>query len=256
VKTIAVIGAGEQGESSTRVMRERIVQEIRRIAEANDGKPPGRRSFELETGIRTSEWYGVIWARWSNALAEAGFEPNQKQGRLGQEFLMEKCAQAFRYYGKVPTAIEMRMYSKLDPQFPSHTTIGNHFRSKNNMIEELRACLADRDDYVDVADLLPDPPTKSDGEPEKIGKQPEGHVYLIRSGNYYKIGRSDELERRVKEIRIALPDAATLVQAIRADDPADIEAYWHRRFANRRRNGEWFELTVQDVSAFKRRKFQ
>ena len=123
------------------------------------------------------------------------------------------------------------------------------------MIEELRTWLADREDYVDVADLLPDPPTKSDGEPEKVGKQPEGHVYLVQSGNYYKIGRSDELERRVKEIRIALSDAATLVHAIRTDDPAGIEAYWHRRFANRRRNGEWFELTVQDVSAFKRRKF-
>lgn len=102
-----------------RLMREHIVNEIRRIASANGGKPPGRRSFELETGIRTSEWYGVIWARWSDALAEAGFEPNQKQGKLDREFLLEKCAQAFRHYGRVPTAIELRMYSKLDPAFPA-----------------------------------------------------------------------------------------------------------------------------------------
>ena len=82
------------------------------------------------------------------------------KGELSQDFLLEKCAQAFRYYGRVPTAIELRMYSKLDPEFPSHTTIGNHFRGKPDMIEELRSWLAQREDYLDVAKLLPAPPTE------------------------------------------------------------------------------------------------
>jgi len=240
-------------DNQTNPLRTQILNEIRRVA-TGQGKPPGRRVFERETGIRESEWRGVFWARWGDALVEAGLSANEKQGQIQKEFILEKLAQAFRHYGRVPTTIELRMYRQVDPEFPVHSTLDNHFSNKAEMLERLRSWLYARREYGDVAALLPAGPITT--RAVQATAVSEGSVYLIKAGDYYKIGRSDELERRVKEIRIALPEAATLVHAIRTDDPPGIEAYWHRRFTDRRANGEWFKLLPADIAAFKRRKFQ
>ena len=82
-----------------------------------------------------------------------------------------------------------------------------------------------------------------------------GFVYLLKAGVYFKIGRSSSFERRSRELAIQLPERAERVHVIRTDDPIGIELYWHRRFESKRKNGEWFELSSQDVKAFKRRRF-
>ena len=118
-------------------MREQIIREIRRLAEASDGQPPGRRLFETETGIREAAWFGVYWARWGDALAEAGYPPNIKHQKLDEHFILQKLADVSRHYGKVPSTMEMRLYKRIAPDFPNEKTILSHFGGKQNLLRRL-----------------------------------------------------------------------------------------------------------------------
>jgi hypothetical protein len=58
------------------------------------------------------------------------------------------------------------------------------------------------------------------------------------------------------EIALQLHEKATTVHVIHnGRSTKQSKDNWHQRFAEKRRNGEWFELIGADVRAFKRRKF-
>jgi hypothetical protein len=81
-----------------------------------------------------------------------------------------------------------------------------------------------------------------------------GYVYLLKHGSRreYKIGRTNNPVRREGEVVIQLPEKLAPIHYIKTDDPAGVEAYWHNRFGGKRKEGEWFALTAEDVRAFKR----
>jgi len=237
-------------------MKERILGEIKRLAELNDGTAPGQKRFEKETGIRSAAWRGKLWAKWSDALAEAGYAANTLNASLDSDKVLDDYAEACREYGRPPTYAELRMYGNERPNFMGVNTYKNHFGSKEGVIAALRE-RAIKYGENDLLEILPETRISND---ERIAADSsrlvDGWVYLLQSGQHFKIGRSTELEKRVKQISIAMPEQVDLVHAIQTDDPSGIEAYWHRRFADHRANGEWFKLTPADVKAFKRRKFQ
>jgi hypothetical protein len=212
----------------------------------------GVRAFERQTGIREAAWRGIYWARWSDALIEAGFSPNEFQEKHDTDYVLRKFVDACRHFSRIPTVDELKMYGRSQVGFPHAKSLYSHFGNKGALIENLRAWVKDKEGYQDIAALV----GETNERPVNNPSAKEGLVYLIKSGAFYKIGRSDELEGRVKESRIALPEAASLIHSIRTDDPVGIEAYWHRRFAEKRANGEWFKLTNVDIVAFKRRKYQ
>jgi hypothetical protein len=95
---------------------------------------------------------------------------------------------------------------------------------------------------------------RASDEEEGPSESAQGYVYLLRHGSRreFKIGRTNNPMRREGEIGVELPQELDPIHVIATDDPAGIEAYWHRRFADKRLKGEWFSLTAADVRAFKR----
>jgi Meiotically Up-regulated Gene 113 (MUG113) protein len=115
-----------------------------------------------------------------------------------------------------------------------------------------------RTGFDDVPDLCGPIVSNGDAEPtpdEKPSTEVVGFVYLMKHGRHYKIGKTNAMGRREYELAIQLPERLRRVHVIKTDDPDGIEEYWHKRFASKRGNGEWFDLGDADVQAFKRRKF-
>jgi hypothetical protein len=85
---------------------------------------------------------------------------------------------------------------------------------------------------------------------ESGSSRPGGIVYLLRSGPHYKIGKTNDFKSRLGQIKLQLPLKVEVVHQIETDDPDGIERYWHRRFGDKRLNGEWFRLSDDEVEAF------
>jgi hypothetical protein len=84
------------------ITKEHILCEIRRTATANGGAPLGLDRFFAETGIKSSDWHGKVWARWGDALKEAGFQPNQLNAARTNEDLLNNLAGLVRELGRFP----------------------------------------------------------------------------------------------------------------------------------------------------------
>lgn len=234
-----------------------IIEEIRRTAQANGGIPLGKARFLVETGIRETDWSGRFWVKWGDAVREAGYEPNKKQAAFEGKWLLEQLAILIRELGHYPTIAELRMKAREDERFPSHNTFAR-FGKKAQVASALMTWCKANAGWEDVLAMCT--PIFVAEVPEELPYQAlstfeAGYVYLLKSGRYFKIGRSNAPGRREYELAIRLPEPVSTVHTIKTDDPAGIERYWHKRFADRHKNGEWFELNREDVSAFRRRKF-
>jgi hypothetical protein len=111
------------------VERDYIVSEIKRTAKENGGVPLGSRRFYTETGIKVADWRGKYWARWGDAVQEAGFAGNSLTTRYDDNFLLEKLASLIRELGRYPVMAELQLKKWSDPSFPNEEPL-KRFGSK------------------------------------------------------------------------------------------------------------------------------
>lgn len=78
-----------------------------------------------------------------------------------------------------------------------------------------------------------------------------GYVYVLQSGEYYKIGMATDYERRAKQIALQLPFPVSQVTFMPTDNMRHAEGLLHEMFKDKRKNGEWFTLNHHDLNVLK-----
>jgi hypothetical protein len=174
---------------------------------------------------------------------------------LDEKFLLEKLVLLTRSLGRVPVVGDLLRAAMNDPTFPSR----NSFRrlgSKSQWAPRVMAYCEANTGNEDVAILWRSVTQNKafDADEAEATDSAAGFVYLLRHGSRheYKIGCTYNPLRREGEIEIQLPEKLQPVHYIKTDDPSGVENYWHRRFADKRKEGEWFALSADDLRAFKK----
>ena len=172
-----------------------ILEEIRRTAAANRGVALGRERFSAETGIQQRHWYGKYWARWGDAIREAGLQPNVMQEPFSEAEILPHLVTFIRELGRYPTHGEIRLRERNRPGFPTHGVF-TRLGSKQELVRKvLEYCHthAGHDDVAAICSPLLATTTTQRRPTEKVAPILDGFVYLLKSGPYYKIGRTNAL---------------------------------------------------------------
>lgn len=75
-----------------------------------------------------------------------------------------------------------------------------------------------------------------------------GCVYVLKSGDFCKIGRTSNLTARIPALSIALPQPSEVVVVLETTDHVRLERDLHKKFSDKRVNGEWFILDDDDIA--------
>lgn len=234
--------------------KEKIIGAYKRLVSEHGGELIGERVFRRDTGFSHHYWKGGYWRSWSAFQSDAGYAPNSATGKTPDEVLFRRFAELALERNELPTEADLMMKRKEDPSFPSKATY-RRWGSRDALLAKVAEFCENDEQFALVLDLYRRGISK--GLDERLKSDAiKGFVYLLRSGKSYKLGRTNAIGRRLRELAIQLPLKPDTVHVIETDDPEGIEQYWHRRFAEKRQEGEWFVLTPNDVIAFKRRRFQ
>ncbi len=131
-----------------------------------------------DTGIKHSDWWGKIWARWSDALQEAGFRSNALQGAYNETALLEARIALARELGRLPARADLRMKRRSDTDFPSDHTL-DKFGGKRGLIRRTLEYCRGRPGYGDIVALCElDNSTAKPARKRRIGHARRIRIHL------------------------------------------------------------------------------
>jgi hypothetical protein len=78
------------------------------------------------------------------------------------------------------------------------------------------------------------------------------YIYLIQSleEGYYKIGVSKNPQRRIKELQTGNSSPLKLVETYQSEYADKIERTLQRRYSHLNKEGEWFDMSIQEEVTF------
>ena len=232
--------------------KDSIIRAYRDCVKAANGAVVGEDRFVKETSLSRFNWLGKYWSSWSALQADAGYAPNVRTQRVADEVLLRRFAELALEKGRVPTQPDLVRKRREDSSFPDKRGF-RRWGNRDALLKRVSEYCQERPELAEVLAWLDS--VGSESVDRRLHSfDVRGFVYLLRSGRKYKLGRSNAVGRRLRELSIQLPQKPDTIHVIETDDPEGIEAYWHGRFKDKREGGEWFALSPDDVQAFKRRR--
>jgi Meiotically Up-regulated Gene 113 (MUG113) protein len=242
------------------ISREEILAEIRKLVTTGNGIVPGERTFRLQTSIKESAWKGRYWARWTDAVREAGYDPNEMNQKIPDDEMLGKLGSFITNLGRFPIRDEINLQARNTPNFPVWQTVKKRYggmpqtaaalleysnKTGNSALAEICHRRIQQENSKTPVKRIPS------GRPTSVG-----YVYLKYSPSLrlYKIGKADHPDKRGAGISLLLPEDLLPKHQIKTDHPYLLEKYWHHRFKAKKQQGEWFDLNSQDVELFKKRR--
>ena len=216
-------------------------------------KTPSRK--ELSNVVKESEYgfYGMTVTEFQEYCGMAANSSGLAK-KVSDEQMLSDLAKVCLVKKEIPHQVRLRKWIR-DGEYSYHT-LETRFGGLINAQKAL-CYFAKRAGYDDDFFCLPgwkiDCSSEFD-EDTDTNTSSRGFVYMLRHGkrHEYKIGKSNDPARREGELKTQLPEQLEPIHYIETDDPSGVENYWHRRFSDKRKNGEWFILSREDVGAFKR----
>lgn len=74
------------------------------------------------------------------------------------------------------------------------------------------------------------------------------YVYVLQSGDYYKIGIARDVQHRISQLQIGNPIQLRHIFSARKARATDIEKAIHKGFSYKHVRGEWFKLSDADIA--------